>query len=84
MLLDEVCDGEAFDFVADIAAELPMQMICILLGVPESDRHWLFEAVEPGFDFRGSRKASIERLSVRGCRLADVCLRLGVGGPQAR
>ena len=65
MLLDEVCDGEAFDFVADIAAELPMQMICILLGVPESDRHWLFEAVEPGFDFRGSRKASIERLSVQ-------------------
>ena len=41
-----------------------MQMICILLGVPESDRHWLFEAVEPGFDFRGSRKAAIERLSV--------------------
>ena len=35
-----------------------------LLGVPESERHWLFEAVEPGFDFRGSRKASIERLSV--------------------
>ena len=41
-----------------------MQMICILLGVPESERHWLFEAVEPGFDFGGSRKASIERLSV--------------------
>ena len=51
MLLDEVRDGEAFDFVAGIAAELPMQMICILLGVPESDRHWVFEAVEPGFDF---------------------------------
>ena len=63
-LLDEVSDGVAFDFLPDIAAELPMQMICILLGVPESDRHWLFEAVEPGFDFRGSRKAAIERLSV--------------------
>ncbi|WP_197375483.1 cytochrome P450 [Mycolicibacterium baixiangningiae] len=63
-LLDEVADGEAFDFLPQVAAELPMQMICILLGVPESDRHWLFEAVEPGFDFRGSRKAAIERLSV--------------------
>lgn len=63
-LLDEVADGEAFDFLPQIAAELPMQMICILLGVPEHDRHWLFEAVEPGFDFRGSRKASIDRLSV--------------------
>jgi cytochrome P450 len=64
VLLGDVEDGVAFDFVPDIAAELPMQMICILLGVPESDRHWLFEAVEPGFDFRGSRKASISRLSV--------------------
>ncbi len=35
-----------------------MQMICILLGVPESERHWLFEAIEPQFDFGGSRKAS--------------------------
>ncbi|KUI32921.1 cytochrome [Mycobacterium sp. IS-1742] len=63
-LLDEVADGEAFDFLPQVAAELPMQMICILLGVPEDDRHWLFEAVEPGFDFRGSRKASIDRLTV--------------------
>ena len=56
-LLDEIETGVAFDFVRDVAAELPMQMICILLGVPESERHWLFEAVEPGFDFRGSRKS---------------------------
>ena len=35
-----------------------MQMICILLGVPESERHWLFEAIEPQFDFGGSRTAS--------------------------
>ena len=48
-----------------------MQTICILLGVPEADRHWLFEAVEPGFDFRGSRKASRRatrpRTPGRGC-----------------
>jgi cytochrome P450 len=55
-LLDAVVPGEAFDFLVDIAAELPMQMICILLGVPESERHWLFEAIEPQFDFGGSRK----------------------------
>ena len=63
-LLDSIVDGEAFDFVVDVAAELPMQMICILLGVPESERHWLFEAIEPSFDFGGSRKASITRLSI--------------------
>jgi cytochrome P450 len=63
-LLDGVVPGEAFDFVADVAAELPMQMICILLGVPESQRHWLFDTIEPSFDFGASRKASITELSV--------------------
>ncbi|HEY7133896.1 MAG TPA: cytochrome P450, partial [Acidimicrobiia bacterium] len=55
--LDAVPDGEPFDFLVDVAAELPMQMICILLGVPEADRHTLFEAVEHVFDFRGGREA---------------------------
>ena len=63
-LLDAVVPGEPFDFLVDIAAELPMQMICILLGVPESERHWLFEAIEPQFDFGGSRKAALSQLSV--------------------
>jgi cytochrome P450 len=51
-LLDAVPNGEPIDFLVDVAAELPMQMICILLGVPEADRHELFEAVEPGFDYK--------------------------------
>ncbi|MDV3129374.1 cytochrome P450 [Mycobacterium sp. 21AC1] len=63
-LLDAVVPGEPFDFLVDVAAELPMQMICILLGVPESERHWLFEAIEPQFDFGGSRSASLSRMSV--------------------
>jgi cytochrome P450 len=63
-LLDSVEPGVPFDFLVDIAAELPMQMICILLGVPESERHWLFEAIEPQFDFGGSRKASVGQMSV--------------------
>jgi cytochrome P450 len=62
-LLDAVAPGEPVDFLVDIAAELPMQMICIVLGVPESERHWLFEAIEPQFDFGGSRKASVGQLS---------------------
>ncbi|MBO0680120.1 cytochrome P450 [Mycolicibacterium sp. S2-37] len=62
-LLDDVTPGEPFDFLVDIAAELPMQMICILLGVPESERHWLFHAIEPQFDFGGSRKAAIGQMS---------------------
>jgi cytochrome P450 len=62
-LLDAVQPGEPLDFLVEIAAELPMQMICILLGVPESERHWLFEAIEPQFDFGGSRKASVGQMT---------------------
>jgi cytochrome P450 len=32
--------------------------------VPESERHWLFEAIEPQFDFGGSRKAALSGMSV--------------------
>ncbi|MDP7722340.1 cytochrome P450 [Mycobacterium sp. TY814] len=54
-LFDQIKPGEVFDFAVDVAAELPTQMICILLGVPEVDRHWLFEEIEAGLNFRGSR-----------------------------
>ena len=72
-LLDAVVPGEPFDFVVDVAAELPMQMICILLGVPEAERHWLFEAIEPQFDFGAARKASLSQVSVEeaGSRMYD-------------
>ncbi|MGA5463197.1 cytochrome P450 [Mycobacterium sp. NPDC050041] len=62
-LLDAVASGRPFDFVVDVAAELPMQMICILLGVPESERHWLFEAIEPQFDFGRARTAEVGQLT---------------------
>jgi cytochrome P450 len=52
VLLDRIGDGDEVDFLVDVAAELPMQMICILLGVPEEDRYELWEAVDPGFDIR--------------------------------
>jgi cytochrome P450 len=40
------------DLVEAVAGELPMQAICILLGVPEVDRHQVFEWIEYSFDFR--------------------------------
>jgi cytochrome P450 len=61
-LLDAVEPGVPLDFLVEVAAELPMQMICILLGVPESERHWLFRAIEPQFDFAG-RSASVGQLT---------------------
>lgn len=57
VLLDGIHDGVTFDVLHSVAGELPMQAICILLGVPEEDRHWLFECIEHAFDFRGGREA---------------------------
>jgi cytochrome P450 len=56
-LLDGIADDTPLDFLAEVAVEPPMQMICVLLGVPESERHWLLRAIEPGFDYRGSSSA---------------------------
>lgn len=55
-LFDEIEPGVPFDFAVDIAAALPTQTICLLLGVPESDQHWLLAEFESGYDFRGSQK----------------------------
>jgi cytochrome P450 len=51
-------DDGAFDYLVDVAGELPMQVICILLGVPERDRHMLFECIEGAFDFGDRRTAT--------------------------
>ncbi|MCY4428364.1 MAG: cytochrome P450 [Halieaceae bacterium] len=34
------------DLVVDVAAELPLQAICLLLGVPSEDRHMLYDWVD--------------------------------------
>jgi cytochrome P450 len=61
-LIDAIADDTAVDFVVDVAAELPMQTICNLLGVPEGDRHELQAALDPGLDIREG-DASTERVS---------------------
>jgi cytochrome P450 len=52
LLLDAITGGETFDVVHDVAGEIPLQTICILLGVPETDRHDLLALVEHTFDIR--------------------------------
>jgi cytochrome P450 len=56
-LVDTALAKDECDFVTEIAGELPMQAICILLGIPESDRHQLFEWIEYTFDFKDDRNA---------------------------
>ncbi len=42
-LIDEVVSRGEADFVTDIAAPLPLQVICELVGAPAEDRDWIFE-----------------------------------------
>jgi cholest-4-en-3-one 26-monooxygenase len=42
-ILDNVIEQGECDFVVDVAAELPLQVIAEMLGVPMEDRHKLFE-----------------------------------------
>jgi cytochrome P450 len=56
-LVETATDRGDCDFVNEIAGELPMQAICILMGIPEADRHQLFEWIEHSFDFKGGREA---------------------------
>jgi cholest-4-en-3-one 26-monooxygenase len=42
-LVDAVAERGECDFVAEVAAELPLQVIAELMGIPQSDRHQVFE-----------------------------------------
>jgi cytochrome P450 len=71
LLLEAAGEEGTVDFLEAVAAELPMQAICILLGVPEEDRHLLFECVDHIFDIRRDREpaamgAAMQRMGAYG------------------
>ncbi len=42
-ILDAVCEQGSADFVETVSAELPLQVIAELMGVPHEDRHLVFD-----------------------------------------
>jgi cholest-4-en-3-one 26-monooxygenase len=42
-IIDQVIEAGTADFVTDLSAELPLQVIAELLGVPQEDRHKMFD-----------------------------------------
>jgi cholest-4-en-3-one 26-monooxygenase len=42
-IIDAVCETGSADFVEQISAELPLQVIADLMGVPQEDRHLVFD-----------------------------------------
>src|SRR5260370_38069127 len=42
-IVDAVAAKGSCDFVSEIAAALPLQIICDMMGIPESDYRWIFD-----------------------------------------
>ncbi len=42
-IVDEVCERGECEFVEDVAAKLPLEIICEMIGLPESDWQRMFE-----------------------------------------
>ena len=64
-ILEPVAERGACEFVRDVARELPLQAICMLLGVPQEDRGMLCDWVDLGLEHAdrevpGSKQASAE------------------------
>jgi cytochrome P450 len=51
VILDAVEARGACDFLVDVAAELPLQAIALLLGVPQADRHRLLAWANATLDY---------------------------------
>ncbi len=70
--LDECLESGDCDFVSDLAGQLPVQVICEMMGVPESDRHHLgrlahriqgFDDPELGGGSGGENSDAIQEMS---------------------
>jgi methyl-branched lipid omega-hydroxylase len=42
-IVDAVAEKGSCEFVSEIAAALPLQIICDMMGIPESDYQWIFD-----------------------------------------
>jgi cholest-4-en-3-one 26-monooxygenase len=42
-IIDNICEKGSADFVPEVAAELPLQVIADLVGVPQEERHLVFD-----------------------------------------
>jgi cytochrome P450 len=47
-LIEAMPEGQPFDFIEAFARDLPLQAICLLLGVPQDERAMLVEWVDAG------------------------------------
>lgn len=61
-ILDTISPGETFDIVPAVARELPLQAICIILGIPQEDREELGNIVDLAIGAGTGEALAIEHL----------------------
>jgi cytochrome P450 len=42
-IVDGICEKGEVDFVDEVAAALPLQIICDMMGIPETDYRWIYD-----------------------------------------
>lgn len=61
VLLDDAVAAGSADFLVDVAAELPLQAIASLMGLPQEDRHFLLGWADATLDHDGDPDQQVAR-----------------------
>jgi cytochrome P450 len=69
--LDPLVGAERFDFIADLGAQMPMRVISMLLGIPESDQEAVRDHVDASLRTKEGEPMKVSENFVTGAMFAD-------------
>jgi cytochrome P450 len=69
--LDPLVGAERFDFIADLGAHMPMRVISMLLGIPESDQEAVRDHVDANLRTEAGEPMQVTENFVTGAMFAD-------------
>ena len=69
--LDPLVGVESFDFIADLGAQMPMRVISMLLGIPESDQEAVRDHVDANLRTEAGEPMQVSENFVTGALFAD-------------
>jgi cytochrome P450 len=69
--LDPIMGTDRFDFIADLGALMPMQVISMLLGIPESDQEAVRDHVDANLRTEAGEPMRVSENFVTGAMFAD-------------
>jgi cytochrome P450 len=69
--LDPLIGSDGFDFIADLGAQMPMRVISMLLGIPESDQEAVRDHVDANLRTKEGEPMKVTEDFVTGAMFAD-------------